>query len=256
VANVAHWLTSLDALGFIVLAAAVMVGVVASVLALRAASTPIDRFHAIAPVGWAVLPFLGLIVLSLQQPLMVSRYLISSVAGVALLIAVGVGWTGRRLANGTSLGRRFALAIPIAPVALVLAIGQLTVHTRAGADWRSAAAAVTRRALPGDVVAFPEPRDRVPFEVAWAAENRPPYPQPVSPGRRFGTVRYFDGVVEGRGPVVHLPANRRVFVVFQPASATSRADVKRLLDQAKVDHRVAWTGDFEAGVQVWLLTPS
>ncbi len=249
-----RWLTSLQTLGSVVLLGFVVVGTVSTLGDVRTAATPSARFRAATPAMWGVLPVLALVVLSLHQPVLVPRYSLTCVPGVALLLVLGAQAAWRRLVS-TGLTPRLARATPMVLIFLVLASGQATVASWAGDDWRGAADAIAARARPGDVVAFPEPRDRVPFEVAWTGDSRPSFLEPVAPGRPFGPVRYFDGVVDGRAPVVDLPPGRRAFVVYQPASRYSRADKDRLLGAARSRYRTTWTWTGAGGVQVWLLAP-
>jgi mannosyltransferase len=106
-------------------------------------------------LGWVVLPFVGILLISLVQPAFVSRYLFMTVPAISLLVGAGIS----RL--------RLRPAILLTAVALCLAaVPALTsVYTSRYDDWRSAAAYVAEQAEPGDYIIYNDPSGAKPFQL-------------------------------------------------------------------------------------------
>jgi mannosyltransferase len=108
----------------------------------RAATPPLALTWFVVPVGLTVL-------ISTVKPLLVPRYLIITLPGLALLLGLGVYRAGRR--------RPLVVAAAALAVIALGASGYDTLWTRRGGeDWQAIAATVARRAGPRDaIVVFP-----------------------------------------------------------------------------------------------------
>ncbi len=177
------------------LGAAAVAGAVAAVAAHRRAPASFDGWLRGVVVVWALLPPLALVALSALRPYLLPRYVLGSVPGIALLVA---------LALEPLRHRRVAGAVALVALAGVLLAGRITLADEASADWAGTAELVADGARPGDVVAFPTQTVRQPFDFAWGELDDPAVtPSVVSPVGPLGEVHrfyrfYADDEVPGR----------------------------------------------------------
>jgi mannosyltransferase len=198
-------------LGLPVLALAVL-GAVVLVRRARTATTAIDRFTALVPVTWAVVPLVGLAAISVVTPKMVPRYVFPSVAGTALL--VGVAMTAlptRRMAVGAT-----------AVVVALLAVHQVDGHRAGSGDWHGAAALVATEARPGDAVVFPRANRRPPFEAAWARRSSTPELTAINPDEPLDRTRWLRDDAPVAEVVAAATTHDRVWLVTEPFGSVDR----------------------------------
>jgi mannosyltransferase len=133
------------------------------VLAALAASRARARTHlrvVLALVGWAILPLIGLYVISLRRPLFTERYLIWTLPAWWLLIATGLAAVARR----GQLGRWLAAGW-MAGLVIVGLLGMAQQwRTPVRADFRAAAAYVTRGHKAGELIVFQIPYLQATFD--------------------------------------------------------------------------------------------
>jgi len=101
-------------------------------------------------ITWFLLPVAATIAVSTVKPVLVTRYLIVALPGLALLLGLGIAAAARR--------RTFAAVCGAALVAVVGLHGysSLWSSSRGGEDWRSVVSAVASRAGPDEaIVVFP-----------------------------------------------------------------------------------------------------
>ena len=105
-------------------------------------------------LAWVVVPFVGALLISLVQPVFISRYLLLTTPAIALVA-------------GGGLARLRLMPALVAGAAVVLiAIPPLATHYGAPYDdWRGAAAYVATYAQPGDRIVFDHPVGAKPFLI-------------------------------------------------------------------------------------------
>jgi 4-amino-4-deoxy-L-arabinose transferase-like glycosyltransferase len=198
-------------LGLPVLALAI-VGAVVLVRRARGASDAIERFTALAPVAWAVVPLLGLAAVSVVTPKMMARYVFPSVAGTALLVGVAM----------TALPTRRIAAGAVAVVVALLAVHQIDGHRAGTGDWEAAAALVAEQARAGDAVVFPRANRRPPFEVAWDRRSSTPDLAVVNPDAPLGPSRWLRDDAPVAEVVAAATTHDRVWLVTEPFGSVDR----------------------------------
>lgn len=196
---------------------ALLVGIAVLVGAVRCtrdglrADGPLDRFRSQMYVSWGLATVAMVVVASLVRPLQVPRYTAASAFGLAGLLAVGL----RRKVGSTRL--------PIvAAVILALLVSAGAMGGAAGEPTWTTAAGIVRSGLePGDVLAFPNPDSRLPFEAAWRQGR--PSPAPAIGGDRsgLGTFDRFGAEFDQRRLARSLAAGDRVWVVAQPQAGVA-----------------------------------
>jgi len=150
-ADVPHVLIDLA----VVLAVALLVGIVAVVRRHPRTQVPADRWPIVFAVCWLVVPVAAVVLLSLvYKPLLVVRYLVICLPPLFLLVAYGLS---RLRAN-----RVLALTAGLAIVSGA-GVGAFVAHG-SSEDWRGAVASVADRARPGDGVVIFAPYTRIPFQ--------------------------------------------------------------------------------------------
>ncbi|QYG94898.1 hypothetical protein HC251_22340 [Iamia sp. SCSIO 61187] len=189
-----------------VLVGVVLVGVVVAVVSSRRAVAPLARARALVPVLWGVGPLVLIALLSVVRPSLVPRYVVGSVAGLALLMAAALART-----VGARPRWSAARVVGAAAVVVALAAGQVALHDRPLDGWTVAARRVAAGLRPGDTILLSrEYTTRPPFEAAWrdvdpaAPPQLLPSDRPLGPVRRFepdetpGTVRWNEARRAGR----------------------------------------------------------
>ncbi|WCO69076.1 glycosyltransferase family 39 protein [Iamia majanohamensis] len=267
--GVATWVAPLDAgqvadVGRLLLAPAALPALVLLALAgvgavhlLRRPGDAWTRWCALVPVAWAVAPSVLLIALSAVRPSLVDRYVVASVPGVALLVAVGAVATARACGVGGGDRRRTVATVAVGVVLVgALGAGQLAVHARSGYGWDAAAATVAARAEAGDAVVFPSSPVRHPFEAAWReVPAGTPAPRPLGSSDPLGPVRRYHDRVTAEAAEADLASQDRVWVVHRTLEGGGDAPLDDLLASPLVrsTFTVADRWSSAGGVQVVLL---
>ncbi len=104
--------------------------------------------------AWIMAPPILTFLLSLWVPLFLSRYLIVSLPGLILLVAVGIDAIKPRSIGHGMLG----------VIVILSAVSSIPSYTSSYEDWRSATDFVLAAAGPGDVVVLYAPYVRLPYE--------------------------------------------------------------------------------------------
>lgn len=195
------------------------------------------RLRRLAPVLWAALPIAGLSAASAVSPVMLPRYAITALPGIAWLVGLGVDV----VASGRLMPRaRPRLVLPLVAAFLSLAGVVSLVAVRGDPrthDWSSVVRLIRADAAPDDRIVFPEPRARVPFEAEWLRQGADPVGRP--PGRPLGRVRFSDAVVDDPPPVPDLGGEERVWLVFQRHTPDSVPTFDSTLRAATTADRLA-----------------
>jgi len=115
----------------------------------------------------ALAPIVLALVLSLGQPVFLTRTVMASVYGLLIFFARGMrglaAWTPRRVAWSV---------LALAPLLAVDAVSLNAAYaTTINEDWRGAASYLSTRALPGDVIIFGQGFLQLPFDVYWNRYN-------------------------------------------------------------------------------------
>ncbi|MFN8018499.1 MAG: glycosyltransferase family 39 protein [Acidimicrobiales bacterium] len=171
----------------LVIGLAVLAGVATCVQRRRRATDELQRWMALVPLAWGLLPLAALLVLSILRPYFLARYAMASAPGVALLVAFGI------LGPGPGLHRARTALVGTAVAASLLA-GQVALHRERGDDWTGAAKLVAEHSQVGDEVVFVSPSVRSSFDFAWdelPASERPVVPGAFSPVEPIGQLRRF-----------------------------------------------------------------
>ena len=194
---------------------AVLVGAVRCIRDSRRADGPLDRFRSQMYVAWGLATVAMVVVASLMRPLQVPRYTAASAFGLAGLLAVGL----RRKVGSTRLP-------VVAAMILALLVSAGVMGGAAGDPTWSTAVGIVRSGLePGDVLAFPNPDSRLPFEAAWSQGPAAPAPAIGGDGAGLGTFDRFGADVDERRLARSVAGDDRVWVVAQPqAGLTDRFD--------------------------------
>ena len=170
----------------LVLLAAIALGTWTCIVRARSAATPTERWFALLPIAWGLVPPALLVVASIARPYLLARYVMASAPGLALLLALAV------LGTGPAPHRIRSLAVAI-PIVAALVVGQVHLHQERGDDWRAAAEVVRADAKGTDVLVLPNPSVRSAFDAAWAevASADATVPTALSPVEPVGQVRRF-----------------------------------------------------------------
>jgi mannosyltransferase len=223
--NIVRALLGSDGVPQLLVATVVVAGVVvALVAAVRAHGR--DRWRAAVPVLWALgLPVL-LILLSLVRPYGVYRYVLTSLPGIALLVATAID----------RLPRRWMVAVAAVVVALALWSERGAAISSTDEPWSRLADDMAARMEPGDALVTTTAA-RPAFDVAWAEDPRPTDPVPLHPGGRIGEVRRFydeGGHPSPRDALLDGGADR---VWYVDRGHTRRDEVDALLTDPEVLER-------------------
>ena len=177
----------------------------------KTAATPLDRFRATAPATWALIPVFGLILLSFRIPLLVPRYLVCALPGTAILLSIGL----KQVIDMVDQDRR-SLALPLAvgATAFCLAFSQMAIRAEPDDRWDQATQVVHDNGKLGDGIAFPERRNRVPFEASWHASEIED-PVPVDFPRPLGDVRYVEREFSRVRTLHELQHHDRIWLVYE-----------------------------------------
>jgi mannosyltransferase len=173
--------------GVLAVLAAVLLGVWASWRVTRAkgwVSTETWR-HAFV-LGWAVIPPVIVVVVSVVQPVLIGRFLLFTVPGIALTMGMGLDWLLSGKAPGF-LRERWAALVTTALVFAGLVAGALWWHRDGDVeDWRQAARVVFEQAQPTDGLLFANDSIRLFYDYY---QDRIPHdadPAPVWPSQPWG----------------------------------------------------------------------
>lgn len=213
----------------------------------RSEGSPDAWLHLVV-AAWALGPPLLLVGISTLRPYLLPRYVIGSVPGVVLLMTIAIGRLQARRALWVAvIGAVIALHVPI----------RMAIAHEEFDDWRRAAAAVAEGEHPGDVVVFPTPWLRSPFDHAWSNLHQPPVgPEAIYPTDPIGEPHFVYATPSEVGVLDFLREHRpkRMWVVGD-TTVSQGETVEPFLTQPVVsDYRVAHRWLFEGDVKVVLLT--
>lgn len=244
--------------------AAVVLGALATLgawtLVRRPADDSLQRWRNLAPVAWAIVPPLVLIVLSIVRPYLVPRYVVASVPGLMFLVAVGAVAAVRRVSEApdeAALARRRVAALGVGAVLVAsLIAGQVALHRRAGDDWGAVAERVAEGSRPGDAIVFPTKPLRVPFEAAWRDVEPVATPTPIGQPRPLGLVRRADEKASPDEVDGALAGTSRLWVLHKTTFGAGDARLEAFLarDAVKDHFVVAERWAVEGDIDVLLLT--
>lgn len=204
-----------------------------------------DRpWERLALLAWATATPLAVLALSPFRSYLRAPYLLGSLPGLSLLVALAVT-DGR--------WRRWAVPASLAVLAVVGAVNAERVATLPGDRWREAAAFVAARAEPGDALVVPSGYRRSPFDVGWVEAGGGALVA-LSPAEEVGVPRrHYDDVVDDLAAAV-AAGPERIFVVDQPSSAGDDPVAELLADP---DVRAAYdpvaTATFDRAIDVVVL---
>jgi mannosyltransferase len=172
------WQNASSTLAGLVIGGAAAAGCFFAVVAIRREGHTVDSWVTGVPVAWVVGTGLLVVIASLRQSLLVPRYELPVVSGIALLAAT--------LTANVSWSR---LATLLLAVAALFNAGVVVV--RGGEyrpeEWRKAQAFVARRARPGDGIVFAPTSKAVPWEY-YQVRDDVARPEPVLPRGPWGDV--------------------------------------------------------------------
>lgn len=195
----------------------------------------------LVPVLWAVGPPLLIVALSTVRPYAESRYVISAVPGVALLV-------GGLLARVRSV--RLAAVASLVVVASLLP-GQGRVTNTITEDWPALVDQVAAGADDGDRLLTPMML-RSPFDYAWAEESGRPDLVPLSPTDPIGEVRRFYEE-PGGGLRAQLLADPTVTVWYVDRNDERLDEVDALVTDPDVVERYEVTGPWVFHRELYLV---
>jgi mannosyltransferase len=173
----------------LIIGGAAAAGAIFAAAAIRRRGRTVSSWTAGVPVVWVIGTGILVLVASMRQSLLVPRYELLVVPGVALLAAsvtAYVSWS--------------KLAMLLLGGAVLLNAGVIV--ERGGSyrpeNWRQAQAFVSEKAQPGDGIVFAPTRKAVPYEV-YQLRTANEFPHPVLPRGRWGQVHVdFSKVVRDR----------------------------------------------------------
>jgi mannosyltransferase len=187
------WENASGTLGGLVIGAAAAAGCVLAVGAIRRRGRTVDGWVAGVPLVWVVGTGILVIAASLRQSLLVPRYELLVVPGVALLaatVSLQVSWS--RPATMLLIGAA------VFNTAVIVERG----GTYRAEDWREAQAFVSEMARPADGIVFAPTPKSVSYEYYQVRHDRV-LPEPVLPPGQWGDVEVnFDRLVRDRPEVV------------------------------------------------------
>lgn len=199
---------------------------------------------------WALLPVVVLVTLSVVRPYLVARYLIGSAPALALLVAIAV----------TRLPRR---PIVIGAVAALLVAAQVSSRIDMARetvdDWPAAARHVATGVESGDVVIFPTPWLRMPFDHAWShLDGTPDPPQALYPAERIGIPLFWypDADEDATERIIADQAPPRIWLVGEVTAAWGDIFDSFMRQPIVADYREVERWTFEGDVWVALLERS
>lgn len=249
----------------LLLGALIIAGV--AVLARRSEEGSYRRWAARAPLWWGLAPVVLLLALSVVRPSFLPRYVLASLPGLGLLLAVGTvrawSWSGARLdprSGGGRATRSAAAVVLVAVLAGTLVTGHASRWDIIYEEWDRAAELVAAEARPGDGLVFTYTGDdqavrdtvRAPFEAAWREVEPRAVPVALSPARPLGQVRRFDDLTPFPELRQRMLAHERVWVVQFSGFAPSLDDLLGA-EPAASAFRKERVDTFDRGVQVVLL---
>jgi mannosyltransferase len=160
----------------------VLVGAVLRLRRVHRRPADVDEWLHLLPVGWAVLPIVGLIVLSVKDPVLVPRYVIGTAPAVALLGATALDAISSRALRTVAI---------VATLALLLA-GQASWLREAHDDFVGPADHIAAEAEPGDGLFLPNPFVRPQLDYQWLdGEGAPDGLVPMVPLDPIGSLPRF-----------------------------------------------------------------
>lgn len=169
VLDIGELLLSPSSLAALAILAVVIFGAITAVRRSATTTATEDRWLALVPLFWAVVPIVLLALLSLYRPYFLARYLVASLPAVALLLALGArglaGQIGSRFEQTT---RRSLLGATGAACIGLLLVGQVLVHQEVGDDWRGAARVLASNVEMTDAVLFTQPDLKLSMDTAWS----------------------------------------------------------------------------------------
>jgi mannosyltransferase len=211
----------------LVVAALVLVGTASSVAAFVRASDRARSWERLAVVGWAWGVPLLVLAISLVRPYQEARYLVTSLPGVALVVALGL----ERVPRAPRALRPLALGM----VAAVLLSMQPAVTSSYGEDWPGVVELIAAEAAPGDGLVI-RPLLRAPFDHALDELDLDPTLDPVAPPDAFGPPkRFYVDTGDELRPAI-LAADRSTLWVVSRGTDARRA-MEALRDDPAVTDR-------------------
>lgn len=212
-------------------------------------STGSDRLSHLMPVAWGPALAVGVLAISTVRPTHLTRYAVSAVFGLVLVLVLGATELDRRR---TTAGRDRALPLAATALAALLAIGGLAATLGAGPDWSGAARLVETSGRTGDVVVFPTDDARMPFDAAWRERDRTVDPEVLTSPHPLGALRRRLDPPTLDQLVASLDGADRVWVVTMEYMHVPNPD---LLGDQRVDDsfRTDGTWELDGGIEVTLL---
>ena len=204
---------------------------------------------ALVPVAWGLVPAIGLAAMSVADPVLVPRYVIGSVPGVALLIATSLD------AIGPAAVRRGATALVLA----LLVAGQVSWHTEPYDDFRSVARHIEAEARPGDGLFLPNPLVRPQLDYQWLdGDHAPEGLIPMVPLDPIGSLPRFYEVPDVTdaelGDLLVATDVQRVWTLDQDAHLLHAKVPTYLADPTfAATFRVAERTTYDGGLTLYLL---
>lgn len=256
--DVGALLLSPSVLPALALLAIATLGTVTAVQRSSAATDQDDRWLALVPVFWALVPLLLLVLLSAFRPYFLARYLVASLPGVALLLAAG----SHRLAD--VLGSRFEavdkrtlLGVTASACIALLLVGQVSMHREQGDDWRGAAVVLAANIEPSDAVLFTQPDLKLPFDTAWNELDEPASttPTPIYPAYPLGEMHRFPADVPREELEQAIDDTSRLWVVHSTFVQSKDQLLDAVLDLPVLveDFEVTQRWHFDGDLQLVLL---
>lgn len=229
----------------LVVAAAVVTGTVASIAAFARTSDRPGSWERLAVAGWAWGVPLLVLAISLVRPYQEARYLVTSLPGVALLIALGL----ERLPRP---GRPVALAV----VVVALLTMQPAVTSSYGEDWPGVVELIASEAEPGDGLVI-RPLLRAPFDHALDERGGAAglAVDPVAPGDPFGEPkRFYEETGEDPRAAILASDRSTLWVVSRGTDARRAMEALRSDPEVRARYEVGEGAAFDGRLVVYRLT--
>lgn len=155
----------------------------------------------VVAVLWAWGVPVAVLAISLVRPYQQARYLVTSLPGIALVVALALGRLrnfGRSTGDSADIVRhgpprrisRAASAVAVAVIMAVLLFMQPAATSTAGEDWTAVVERIAADGRPGDGLII-RPLLRAPFDYAYERLDRPVGLDPVVPTDAFGRPKRF-----------------------------------------------------------------
>ncbi len=229
IVGTSSWLAQLVFLAVIVAALTVVIG------DLRAGRhTGPGRWLSLS-AAWLLLPVAATIALSVVEPVLVARYLIVSLPGFALVLAIGIAALAR--------GRPALLVVGVAALVALSGPAYRSVWVRDGVDenWRSIADTVATQLHPGDAIIVVPTTAEPAFGYYAEQTNLETRRGPTWPVIAWSSP--FDGHANTAAPspalVAHLHSRQVWLVVREPGGPTVRASVQHSAPLAALQRALA-----------------